>query len=132
MKTNRAADGGRCTVEVADIFRLHGHRYRQHYRLSPQQGTVFNLIKLCRTAALGGHMQQCDHCGYEQPAYNSCRNRHCPKCQSSTKQKWLNARSAELLPCGYFHLVFTLPHGLNPLIMANKKLLLGALFVSVN
>jgi hypothetical protein len=87
-----------------------------------------NLIKVCRTAILGGHTQQCDHCGYEKPAYNSCRNRHCPKCQSTAKQKWLNARSAELLPCGYFHLVFTLPHGLNALIMANKVLLLGALF----
>ncbi len=118
----------RIQIEVADIFRLHGDRYRAKYRLSPEQSKVFNLIKICRTSALGGHMQQCDHCGYEQPAYNSCRNRHCPKCQSTAKQKWLNARSAELLPCGYFHLVFTLPHGLNPLILVNKRLLLGALF----
>jgi hypothetical protein len=118
-------------IEVADIFRLHGNRYREKYPLSPEQSKVFNLIKLCRTSALGGHMQQCDHCGHEQPAYNSCRNRHCPKCQSTAKQKWLNARSAEILPCGYFHLVFTLPHGLNPLILVNKKLLLGALFAKV-
>jgi len=118
-------------IEVADIFRLHGDRYREKYPLSPEQSKVFNLIKLCRTSALGGHMQQCDRCGHEQPAYNSCRNRHCPKCQSTAKQKWLNARSAELLPCGYFHLVFTLPHGLNPLIRANSKLLLGALFAKV-
>jgi len=119
-------------IEVADIFHLHGDQYRLKYPLSPQQAKVFNLIKVCRTSALGGHKQQCTHCGYEQPAYNSCRNRHCPKCQSTAKQKWLNARSAELLPCGYFHLVFTLPHGLNPLIMANKVLLLGALFGQVN
>ncbi|MFZ1982775.1 MAG: IS91 family transposase [Desulfatitalea sp.] len=119
-------------IEVADIFRLHGDRYRSKYPLSPEQGKVFNLIKVCRTSALGGHMRQCDHCGHEQPAYNSCRNRHCPKCQSTAKQKWLNARSAELLPCGYFHLVFTLPHGLNPLILVNKKVLLGALFGQVS
>jgi Putative transposase/Transposase zinc-binding domain len=118
-------------IEVADIFRLHGNRYREKYPLSPEQSKVFNLIKLCRTSALGGHMQQCDHCGHEQPAYNSCRNRHCPKCQSTAKQKWLNARSSEILPCGYFHLVFTLPHGLNPLIRANTKLLLSALFAKV-
>ena len=119
-------------IELADIFRLHGNQYRAKYRPSPQQRKVMNLIKVCRTAVLGGHMQQCDHCGYERPAYNSCRNRHCPKCQSSAKQKWLNARSAELLPCGYFHLVFTLPHVINPLILVNKALLLGALFVLVN
>ena len=83
----------RIQIEVADIFRLHGDRYRAKYPLSPEQSKVFNLIKVCRTSALGGHMQQCDHCDYEQPAYNSCRNRHCPKCQSTAKQKWLNARS---------------------------------------
>lgn len=119
-------------LEVADIFHLHGDQYRHKYPLSPQQAKVFNLIKVCRTSALGGHKQRCTDCGHEQPAYNSCRNRHCPKCQSSAKQKWLNARSAELLPCGYFHLVFTLPHSFNPLIMVNKKLLLGALFSQVN
>ena len=118
--------------EVADIFHLHGDRYRAKYPLSPDQGKVFNSIKVCRTSALGGHMQQCDHCGHEQPAYNSCRNRHCPKCQATAKQKWLNARSAELLPCGYFHLVFTLPHALNPLILVNKKLLLDTLFAKVS
>jgi hypothetical protein len=119
-------------IEVADIFRLHGDRYRQKYPLSPAQSKVFNLIKVCRTSALGGHMQQCDHCGHEQPAYNSCRNRHCPKCQAAAKQKWLNARSAELLACGYFHMVFTLPHSLNPLILVNQKLLLGTLFAKVS
>jgi hypothetical protein len=120
------------SIEVADIFRLFGDQYCNHYRLSPEQSKVMNLIKICRTSVLGGHIQQCDHCGYEKPAYNSCRNRHCPKCQSAAKQKWLNARSAELLPCGYFHLVFTLPHKLNGLIFANKVLLLGILFATVN
>jgi hypothetical protein len=119
------------SIEVADILRLYGDQYRNRYRPSPQQSKVMNLIKICRTSVLGGHMQQCDHCGHQQPAYNSCRNRHCPKCQSGAKQKWLNARSAELLPCGYFHLVFTLPHDLNVLILANKALLLAMLFATV-
>jgi len=118
-------------IEVADIFRHYGDRYRSRFPLSPEQSKVFNLIKVCRTSALGGHMRHCDQCGHEQPAYNSCRNRHCPKCRSAATQKWLNARSAELLPCGYFHLVFTLPHSLNPLIMANKAVVLGALFGQV-
>ena len=99
------------SIEVADIFRLFGDQYCNHYRLSPEQSKVMNLIKICRTSVLGGHIQQCDHCGYEKPAYNSCRNRHCPKCQSAAKQKWLNARSAELLPCGYFHLHCLVPAG---------------------
>lgn len=120
------------SIEVADIFKLYGEPYCKTYPMSPQQRKVFNLIKVCRTSLMGGHMQHCGHCGYQQPAYNSCRNRHCPKCQSSAKQKWLNARSAELLPCGYFHLVFTLPHSLNKLIMVNKILLLGLLFSQVN
>ncbi len=119
-------------VEVADIFDLYGDQYLSRYKLSSEQAKSFNLIKVCRTRALGGHMQQCDFCGVQVPAYNSCRNRHCPKCQSSAKQKWLNARSAELLPCGYFHLVFTLPHELNGLIWANKSLLMGQLFAQVN
>jgi hypothetical protein len=119
-------------IEVADIFNHYGDHYRRKYPLSCEQAKAFNLIKVCRTSALGGHMQQCDHCGYEKPAYNSCRNRHCPKCQGTAMQKWLNARSAELLPCGYFHLVFTLPHELNALILINKALLLGALFAQVS
>lgn len=119
-------------IEVGDIFRLYGDPYCQKYPISAQQRKVMNLIKVCRTSALGGHIQQCDCCGYQRPAYNSCRNRHCPKCQSTAKQKWINARSAELLPCGYFHLVFTLPHDLNALIMSNTALLLGALFGEVN
>ena len=85
------------SIEVADIFRLFGDQYFNHYRLSPEQSKVMNLIKICRTSVLGGHIQQCDHCGYEKPAYNSCRNRHCPKCQSAAKQKWLNARTLEEL-----------------------------------
>lgn len=81
---------------------------------------VMHHIEVCRTAELGGHLQQCDQCGFEQIAYNSCRDRHCPKCQCLVKEQWLNDRKAELLPCGYFHLVFTLPHDLNPIISCTK------------
>ncbi len=88
-------------------------------------------VERCRTASLGGHIERCDSCGFERPAYNSCRNRHCPKCQSLAKVKWLDKQSSELLPVGYFHLVFTLPHELNALILTNKKILLSHLFKAV-
>jgi hypothetical protein len=119
-------------TEVADVFRRYGDHYCQQFPISPEQLKVLNLIKVCRTAALGGHLHRCEHCGYEKPAYNSCRNRHCPKCQTVAKEKWLDARRAELLPCGYFHLVFTLPHELNSIILGNKERLLGLLFSTVN
>lgn len=118
--------------EVADIFRLYGEDYRKNHNLSFEQLKVMRRISICRTAVLGGHIERCSECGYEQNAYNSCRNRHCPKCQTMAKEKWLNDRKAELLPCGYFHLVFTLPHDLNPIISCNKKLLLGILFQAAN
>jgi hypothetical protein len=89
-------------------------------------------IEVCRTKELGGHVERCDCCGYERPAYNSCRNRHCPKCQSLAKAKWLLKQTSELLPVGYFHLVFTLPHELNRLILPNKKILLSLLFKAVS
>jgi hypothetical protein len=119
-------------IEVADIFCRYADQYCQQFPISPEQFKVLNLIKVCRTAALGGHLHRCEHCGYEKPAYNSCRNRHCPKCQTVAKEKWLDARRAELLPCGYFHLVFTLPHELNAIILGNKEKLLGLLFSTVN
>lgn len=87
-----------------------------------------SAIERCRTPALGGHLERCDACGFERPAYNSCRNRHCPKCQVLDKVRWLEARQAELLPVGYFHVVFTLPHELNALILSNKRVLLKILF----
>jgi len=92
---------------------------------------VMQAVERCRTASLGGHIERCDSCGFERPAYNSCRNRHCPKCQSLAKVKWLDKQSSELLPVGYFHLVFTLPHELNALILTNKKMLLSHLFKAV-
>jgi len=118
--------------EVADIFRLYSEEYRSIYSPSFEQLKVMHLIEICRTKALGGHNEKCDHCGYEQISYNSCRNRHCPKCQTMAKERWLNDRKAELLPIGYFHSVFTLPHNLNPIILCNEKILLDSLFQAVN
>jgi hypothetical protein len=88
-------------------------------------------IQICRTAVLGGHLEQCDHCAFERISYNSCRDRHCPKCQTLVKERWINDRKAELLPCGYFHLVFTLPHDLNPIILCNRRVTLNLLFAAV-
>ena len=116
--------------EVADIFRKYGQQYRAKYILSPEQFKAMRHIEMCRTAALGGHIEACDHCGAERNAYNSCRDRHCPKCQTLVKEKWLNARKAEVLPCSYFHNVFTLPHDLNPLILGNMKVMLTILFAA--
>ena len=89
-------------------------------------------VSVCRTQELGGHLKQCDTCGFEHPTYNSCRNRHCPKCQSLAKAKWLEKQTSELLPVGYFHLVFALPHEFNRLILAHKKILLALLFKAVS
>lgn len=114
--------------EVADILRLHGEAFRRSHPLPVYQLKIMSAIERCRTAALGGHLEQCDICGFERPAYNSCRNRHCPKCQGLDKARWLEARQAELLPVGYFHVVFTLPHELNALILSNKRALLDILF----
>jgi len=118
--------------EVADIFSLYGDTYRQSNSLPYEKIKVMHHIEVCRTAELGGHVQQCDQCGFEQIAYNSCRDRHCPKCQCLVKEQWLNDRKAELLPCGYFHFVFTIPHDLNPIILCNKKITLQILFSSVS
>ena len=119
-------------VELADIFRLYADDYRRSHAVSYEQLKVMHHIQICRTAVLGGHVEQCDQCAFEQNAYNSCRDRHCPKCQTLTKEQWLNDRKAELLPCGYFHLVFTLPHDLNPIILSNKRTTLNILFAAVN
>ena len=118
--------------EIADIFNRYGDQYRQNNNISCAQAKVMHHIQTCRTAALGGHVEQCNECGYEKIAYNSCRDRHCPKCQTMTKERWLNDRKGELLPCGYFHLVFTLPHALNPIVLTNKKIMLSMLFAVVN
>ena len=123
-----ATKGG---VELADIFRAYGESYRRNHPLPVSHLKVMQAVERCRTAALGGHLEPCDSCGFERPAYNSCRNRHCPKCQSLAKVKWLDKQKSETLPVGYFHLVFTLPHELNGLILTNKKILLSYLFKAV-
>jgi len=121
---------GRPALEVADIFRLHGSAWRdaQRAHLSLTQLKVMSAITQCRTAALGGHVLRCDGCGIEQISYNSCRNRHCPKCQSSAAQRWLQARQADLLPVEYYHVVFTLPAPIADIAYQNKSALYGLLF----
>jgi hypothetical protein len=120
--------GGKPRWEVADVFRRYGDDYRRAHRLSVAQRKVMRAIEACRTERLGGHVERCDACGYARNAYNSCRNRHCPKCQTAAKERWLEARTAELLPVGYYHLVFTLPHELNPLAAANDRIVYELLF----
>lgn len=132
MKQTLAVSNRKNHLEVADVFHLYGKQYRQCNSPSYEQIKVMHHIQACRTAALGGHVEQCNECGFEKIAYNSCRDRHCPKCQTMTKERWLNDRKAELLPCGYFHLVFTLPHTLNPIVLCNKKIMLTILFAAVN
>lgn len=118
--------------EVADIFRLYGEQFRRSNKLPNEKLKVMRHIEICRTAELGGHVEQCSDCGFERISYNSCRDRHCPKCQTLAKEKWLNDRKAELLPCGYFHMVFTLPHDLNPIVLCNRRIAFGILFAAVN
>jgi predicted Zn-ribbon and HTH transcriptional regulator len=127
-----AGKQGRAKWELADLFRQYGESYRQAHRLPASHLKVMRAIETCRTAALGGHLEKCNACGFERPAYNSCRNRHCPKCQSLAKVKWLWKQTSELLPVGYFHLVFTLTHELNRLVLAHKTILLNILFRAVS
>jgi len=127
-----AAGESRARPELADIFRSHGESYRKTHCLPASHLKVMRAVEVCRTAEMGGHLKQCDTCGFEHPTYNSCRNRHCPKCQSLAKAKWLKKQSCELLPVGYFHLVFTLPHELNRLILAHKKIFFSLLFKAVS
>jgi len=112
--------------EVADVIRMVGTRFLDS--LTRAQQKVLNAIVRCRTAALGAHRDQCVRCGYQEIKFHSCRNRHCPKCQVNAREKWLRKRRQELLPVGYFHIVFSVPHQLIPLIWQNKKLLFTLLF----
>jgi hypothetical protein len=114
--------------EVADVIRAAGSHFRERLSLSWAQRKVLDAIARCRTAALGGHRDQCMRCGHQAISYNSCRNRHCPKCQTNARDKWLRQRQQELLPVGYYHLVFSVPHALVPLIWQNKRRLFSLLF----
>lgn len=118
--------------EVADIFREYGQKYRKDYRLPLHQLKAMDAIEKCRTPRLGGHVDECDSCGHIRISYNSCRNRHCPKCQSLARERWLDNRMEELLPVGYFHVVFTVPEELNPLVLRNAKVMYNVLFKAVS
>ncbi len=120
----------RATLEVADIFRRHGPAWRARNtgHVSLGQFKVMSAIETCRTAALGGHLEGCEDCGHRRVAYNSCRNRHCPKCQGAAAREWVAAREADLLPVGYFHVVFTLPAEVAEIAFHNKATVYDLLF----
>lgn len=121
-------------LEVADIFRTHGPSYRQKHghKMPPRHVRAMRAIEICRTSELGGHVDKCDHCGALKVSYNSCRNRHCPKCQCLDKERWIEARKRDILSTRYFHLVFTLPEGLRPIALRNQKCVYAILFRAVS
>ena len=123
----------RPTLEVADVFRQYGDHSRAQAggALSTAERRVMTAIADCRTAALGGHVEQCDGCGHRRVWYNSCRNRHCPKCQSLARAAWIDARRADLLPVDYFHVVFTVPPPVARIAYQNKAVVYGLLFRAV-
>jgi hypothetical protein len=122
----------RPTVEVADILRAQGSNFLDRYQKSFdfQQLKAFRAIQRCRTAALGGHVDACPKCGHQAISYNSCRNRHCPRCQTQARERWLAAREGELLTSRYFHVVFTVPHQLNVLALENQRVFYDLLFTA--
>ena len=120
------------SLEVADLFRSYGAAYRQAHGLPLRQVRAMRAIEICRTAELGGHVDECDHCGALGISYNSCRNRHCPKCQCLDKERWLEAQKRDVLPTQYFHVVFTLPQALRPLALRNQKVVYNLLFRAVS
>jgi len=119
-------------VEVADIFRQHGPEYRHTHPLPLQHLRVMRAVEVCRTAELGGHKEKCADCGHIEISYNSCRNRHCPKCQTLQKEKWIEDRGQDLLPIEYYHVVFTVPSELNPLFLMNPRVMFNLLFQSAS
>lgn len=127
-------EGARAPVrprfEVADIVRASGDAFRATHALTPAQHTVLRDIARCRTAALGGYADVCDKCGHTEVGYNSCRNRHCPKCQACAQHRWVERRSERMLPVHAFHVVFTLPSGLRPLVLENRRILFNLLFAA--
>jgi hypothetical protein len=118
----------RPALELAEVVRRHGHRLGD---LTPQERRILRAIAACRTAALGGHVETCDHCHHRRVAYNSCRNRHCPRCQGPACARWTAARAGELLPVEYSHVVFTLPDTFNSLALGNKRVVYNVLFDAV-
>ena len=121
-------DKHRPPTELADIFAKHADTYIEQRGVSAQQQKAMNAISRCRTSALGGHALRCDHCGVQDISYNSCRYRHCPKCQTTKQLRWIDDRKSELLPTHYFHVVFTLPHEINPIASYNQSVIYNLLF----
>jgi hypothetical protein len=119
-------------IEIQDIFNQHGDEYRRNHQLPLHILKTMIDIEACRTAEIGGHVDECDECGHVRVSYNSCRNRHCPKCQTLTKERWLEKRKEDLLPVGYFHVVFTIPQELNYITLTNQKEMYSILFKSVS
>ena len=120
------------TLEIADILHHHLDDYKAEYPLWPEHRKIVSDLLNCRTAHLGGHIERCDNCGALRITYHSCRNRHCPKCQHMPRERWLEKRKDEILPVSYFHVVFTLPHELNTVILNNKKVMFNILFAAVS
>ena len=116
------------SVELADIFLRHAEGYIEQRGVSAHQHKAINAISRCRTSLLGGHALRCNHCGVQDISYNSCRYRHCPKCQTTKQLRWLDERKAELLPTHYFHVVFTLPHEINHIASYNQSAIYNMLF----
>lgn len=123
---------GRPQLEVADIFRVHGEEHRRTHALTSEQLRVMGNIETCRTEVRGGHMDTCDHCGHKVPSYNSCCDRHCPKCQALRQARWIEGRKERILPTNYFHLVFTLPAELRSLALCNRKMVFDMLFAAAS
>jgi hypothetical protein len=120
------------TLEIAHILQKHIEDYKRQYRLGPEHQKILSDLLNCRTAKMGGRVDRCDTCGSLRIAYHSCRNRHCPKCQHMPRERWLAKRKEEILPVNYFHVVFTLPHELNAVILNHKRLMLNCLFAAVS
>ena len=118
-------------LEVQDLFLMHGKDYRQKHKLPIHILKAMSAIERCRTSSLGGHTDACDKCGYIKISYNSCRNRHCPKCQMLSKERWIDSQKNNLLDVGYFHVVFTIPDTLNTLVFQNQRKLYTILFKAV-
>jgi len=119
-------------LEIAHILQHHLEDYKRQYRLGPEHQKILSDLLNCRTAKMGGRVERCDTCGSLRIIYHSCRNRHCPKCQHMPRERWLAKRQAEILPVNYFHVVFTLPHELNAVILNHKKLMLNGLFAAAS
>ena len=120
------------TIGVAEILHKHIGNYQDQYPLWPEHKKIVTDLLNCRTVRLGGHVERCNNCGMVRITYHSCRNRHCPKCQHMPRERWLEKRKNEILPTSYFHVVFTLPHELNTIILNNKKVMLNSLFAAAS